>query len=208
MKKLGIIMFLGLAIIFTACNSTKVTSSWKAPSGPTHFNKIIVDAILPLAQQNLKPVIESELVKSLQSKGITAVSAYQTLGPTAFNNNEKQALKMLKKNGGDAVLTVVLLNKDKEQNYTPGTVGYQPYGIYYGGFRGYYHTLWDRVYTPGYYTTTSNYFWESNLYDLNSGKLMYSVQSETFDPSSAQNLATGYSKKVVDDMEKQGLTNK
>lgn len=47
--------------------------------------------------------------------------------------------------------------------------------------------------------------WESNLYDLNPNKLLYSTQSETFDPSSISKITMDYSKTLVEDMIKQGL---
>ena len=49
--------------------------------------------------------------------------------------------------------------------------------------------------------------WESNLYDLSGNKLLYSTQSETFDPSSISKIAMDYSKTLVDDMVKQGLVS-
>jgi hypothetical protein len=43
------------------------------------------------------------------------------------------------------------------------------------------------------------------LYDLTGNKLLYSAQSESFDPSSVMQLASDYSKKIIGDMARQGL---
>ena len=79
---------------------------------------------------------------------------------------------------------------------------------YYRNWFGYYRTVYGRVYTPGYYNTQTKYYWESNLYQVAAEKLIYSAQSESFDPSSVKKLASDYSGKLINDMMKQGLVAK
>ena len=81
----------------------------------------------------------------------------------------------------------------------------QPVGIFYNRFGRYYSTIYDRVYQPGYYTTSTGYFLESNLYDIASGNLLYSVQTKSFDPSSATALASDNSMKIVKDLKEKGV---
>ena len=98
------------------------------------------------------------------------------------------------------MLTIVLLDKTRERYYTPGQSYYTPYGIYYNRFWGYSRTIYGRIYSPGYYTTDTKYFWESNLYDLESGELLYSAQSQSFDPPSSSILGKEYGRLIVDDL--------
>jgi hypothetical protein len=42
---------------------------------------------------------------------------------------------------------------------------------------------------PGYYETNTRYFWEANLYDLGNSEMIYSIQTESFDPASTADLA-------------------
>ncbi|WP_156123606.1 hypothetical protein [Flavihumibacter sp. ZG627] len=67
-------------------------------------------------------------------------------------------------------------------------------------FWGYYRTIYDRVYTPGYYTSTTKYFWETNLYDLSDMSLIYSTQTESFDPESSERLGHEYGKLIISDL--------
>ncbi|NDF99240.1 MAG: hypothetical protein EB101_10010, partial [Chitinophagia bacterium] len=53
--------------------------------------------------------------------------------------------------------------------------------------------------------TNTRYFWESNLYDLSDGKLIYSAQSQSFDPSSSDVLGREYGKLIVDDILGKGI---
>ncbi|HEY8894521.1 MAG TPA: hypothetical protein VIM79_06885, partial [Niastella sp.] len=65
--------------------------------------------------------------------------------------------------------------------------------------------MYNRVYGPGYYVTNTKYFWESNLFDVASKELIYSVQTESFDPASSESLAHEYGKLIVKDMVKHQL---
>jgi hypothetical protein len=208
MKALKYLFFLAATILFTSCGpTTRTISSWKAPEISNNFlsgKKIMVVALLPDKDRELQRQMEDKIVAELTTKGLSAISGFATFGPKYLPQNEKQALKRLQESSADAVLTVVLLDKNKQKDYTPGSVSIRPIG-YYRNWYGYYRTVYSRVYNPGYYTTSTTLMWESNLYDLYPNKLLYSTQSETFDPSSISKIALDYSKTIVDDMVKQGL---
>jgi len=207
MKQIKYLVLLAAITLLAACSSTKVTSSWKSPdiSGQTlSMKKIMVAALLPDRNRDLQKSMERQLVGELQSKGIQAVSAYETYGPKYLPQDEHKAVNKLRESGVDGFLTIVLLDKNKEQNYNPGYSQFGPVG-YYRNWYGYYRTVYGRVYTPGYYSTQTKYYWESNLYDVPGEKLVYSAQSQSFDPSSINQLANDYSGKLINDMMKQGL---
>jgi hypothetical protein len=62
--------------------------------------------------------------------------------------------------------------------------------------------LYNRIYEPGYYVVDTKDFWESNLYDMPTQKLVYSVQTQSFDPGSSESLGHGYGQLIVKDMVK------
>jgi hypothetical protein len=68
-------------------------------------------------------------------------------------------------------------------------------------------TLLDRARERNF-QPASMYPWESNLYDVNSKKLLYSVQSQSTNPSSAGSMGKDYSKAVVKNMIKNGILPK
>ncbi|CAN5849739.1 hypothetical protein BH11BAC4_BH11BAC4_08270 [soil metagenome] len=207
MKAFSMAIFAGLFSL-VSCSSTQVTSSWKAGNLPnTQYKKIMVFGIIQEKDRTMREELENALVSDLKAQGYDAVSALEEYGPKAFSRlSEEEIADRLKNSGYDAVLTTVLLDKSKEQNYTPGNTTYRPAGI--ARFGRYYTTIYDRVYTPGYYTTSTNFFLESNFYDTKSGDLVYSVQSRAFDPSSAATLSSDYAKTVVTDMKKNGVIGK
>ena len=127
---------------------------------------------------------------------------------SAFRNlSEDTVIKKLEGTGVDAVLTIVLLNKTKEKYYVPARVYYSPYIMYHHHFWGYYNTMTARIYSPGYYTYDKKYFWESNLYDMNTKELIYSVQTESFNPNSSEQLAHEYSDLIINNMSKNKVIN-
>ena len=205
MKKLGLIMA-GFAIVaLTACSSTKVTSSWRSNDAQQlqKENKIMVLALVPQKDRILRSQMENYTVAELQKKGYNAVSALQTYGPKEMGKmNEKQVLKQLRGSDVNQVMTIVMLDKGREKNFVPG---YRPYGY---GFWPYYSMWYSRMYAPGYYTYNTKYQWESNLYDLKSGQLLYSVQSQSFDPPTTARMAVLYAQQLVRDMARQQLLAK
>ena len=151
--------------------------------------------------------MERHLSEDLRARGYQAVSAQVELGPHAFDRmTEQEALAKLQQSGYDAVLTIVLLDKEKERHYVPGQVMYTPYGYYYGRFWGYRTVLVQRIYEPGYYVTDTKFFWESNLYSLRAGQLLlFSAQSRSFEPGSTSSFGHQYARSIIERMVDQGV---
>jgi hypothetical protein len=200
-------MILFLLFIMMGCSSSRITTSWTvANSTPKKFNKILVLGLIRDQDRSIRNNMETHFVGDLKDLGYNAVSALAEYGPNAFENMcEKDAIDKIKNSGVDAVITIVLLDKSKEQYYVPPRTQNYPRSMYYRRFGGYYTTIYDRIYSPGYYVTDTRYFWESNLFDMSSKDLVYSVQTESFDPSSSENLGHEYGKLIVEDMLKKNV---
>ena len=197
--------FAFLFLLFTglACSSSsRITSSWRSPDkAATSFKKVIVLGLIKESDRTIREEMEQYVAQELRARGQAAACACEIYGPKEFDQlTEKQALEKLKDSGVDAVLTIVLLDKTRERYYIPGHSYYTPYGIYYNRFWGYSRTIYGRIYSPGYYTTDTKYFWESNLYDMETGELLYSAQSQSFDPPSSSSMGKEYGRLIVEDL--------
>jgi hypothetical protein len=207
MKRVLVLM-MPFILFLAACSSTNVLNSWKDKEGieQTTLKKVMVLAMLPEKQRVLRQEMENEMVEDLQKRGFAAVSALQENGPKSFvGMNEKQVMQQLDRSRIDGVITISLQDTETNEHYTPGSVRYEPYAVRYNRFYRTYQTFYERVYTPGYTDQQTNYFFETNLYQLSSNKLLYSAQSKSFDPSSASQIAKEVSKAVVKDMEKNNI---
>lgn len=203
MKYIKLIIPALAAIMLFSCNSTQVISSYQDSKVPVkNYNRILVLGIFQQKDRAMRQETENQLASRLKGLGYNAVTAMDEYGPKAFDKiPEDQIADKVKSGNYDAVITTALLDKKKAENYQPGRVSYQPVGVYYNRFGRYYSTVYDRVYDPGYYTTSTDYYLESNLYDGPSGDLVYSVQTKAFDPSSASSLANDNSKRIVKDLQ-------
>jgi hypothetical protein len=196
MKKTWII---GWLLVLCSCSSTQITSSWRNKNVPsTNYQKIMVVALIPDNQRNVLQAMENSMVDQLRRKGYNAVSSFQEFGPKAFQGmTEQQALSKVKSDNADAMVTISQTNHSRSRTYVPGTIYPSPWGWGWGWGGGYY--------SPGYVRNDVRYAWETNFYDIPSDKVLYSVQSRSFDPSSAYDLAEDYSRQIVRDMRDKGV---
>lgn len=210
MKKLmTFLVLITLAAFLHSCgSSTDITGSWKNPK----ISDVKYDNILVASMTNnirAKSSIESKLAEELRDEGVTVSLSSEVFPPnfTESNNDRQAMLDKIRDNGADAILTITLIDTETETRYVPGTYGYEPMSRfgYYGRFWGYYSHWYPIVYSPGYYTTTKTYFMEANLYDVNTEELLWSAQSETYDPANLESFAEGFAEKIVNEMENDGL---
>lgn len=187
--------------------STRITHTWKAePLQHRAFKKVIVLGLVRDKDRDLREKMEQHLADNLRELGYDATCSCNEYNPKTFENlNEEEALAQLRNSGADAVLTVVLLDKTRERYYIPGRVQYTPYHFYYNRFWGYTRVMYGRIYTEGYFLEDSKYFWETNLYDLNTNNLIYSAQSESFNPGSSESLGHEYGQLLARDMVAKGV---
>lgn len=189
------------------CADVRITHSWQSSSTTQNrFNKIIVVGLFTNKDRALREQMETHLQGDLQSLGFNAVSAIKLYGPTSFEQtNEEAFLSKIQGDGIDAALTIVLLDRKKEKHYVPGRVYFSPFYSYHTRFGPYWGIMYDRIYSPGYYQSTTKYFWESNIYDLKTKQLIYSVQTESFDPDEATALAHQYGKVIINDIKAKNI---
>lgn len=186
-----------VVFLIIGCSSSKITTSWKEKNTlPIYFDKIMVIGVMRDNDRAMQENMEEHIVGDLKTLGYTALSSLNEYGPNAFKKGDTaNALIKLKQSNVDAVLTVVLLDKEKEQQYVSAN--------YKNRFTGYRYEMYQRIYEPGYYVTNTKYFWESNLYNIKTKQLIYSVQTESFNPDDAESLAHQYSKLIIKNMLKE-----
>lgn len=195
-----IIVLAIVSVFFLACSNTKVTYSWKAENKVTKaYRNIMVWGILTEKDSALRTAIEKHLVNDLLSKGYRAFSSMDVYRSKAYKRlSSKEILDEFKNSGVDAVITITLLKKENEEMYIPATVVSTAPPL--GQVEKYYSSVYDRIFLPAYYMTTTNYFWESNLFEVAGDKLAYSVRTKSFDPSSTERLAHENGLMIISDM--------
>lgn len=187
------------------CNSTKLTSSWKTDeaTGKTYHN-IMVWGILTGKDSVLKADMETHLVNDLAGMGYHSISSFSVFGSQSYKKlNSKEIVEQFRNSGVDAVITIVLLDKQKESIYVPPGLVNNPAS--YKHIDEYYSAVYDRIFMTAYYVNTTSYFWETNLFEVSGDKLVYSARTRSFDPASVNRLAHENGLLLIKDMRKKKL---
>lgn len=211
MKITSLLMLLMVLILSGCAPTQKITGSWinrqALPKGP--YKSVFILALTQDKTANF--AVENELANLLKSPTRKVVKSNDIFPPkfsASTDITKEQMAKAVKEAGCDAVFTIALLDTKTEERYQPGTV-YAPFSIgFYGSYYGYYTHFYPEVYSPGYHTTDKTYYIESNFYDLETDQLLWSIQSEAYNPSSFDSWFKGYSHLMLNELKKEGLIKK
>lgn len=196
-------MILGL-MLMGSCSTSHISKSWKSGSSvPGKYNKILVLGLIRDEDSSLQEKMERHMSGDLWKMGYYSVSSYQQYGSGAFDGMmEEEAIHRIKRDSIDAVLTIVLLDKDVERRYFAGHPRFWPLDYYDTKFWQYYAGMSRSIYEKDFYMINSRYLWESHFYDMKDQSLIYGVQTQSFDPENAERLAHEYGKTIVKNLVK------
>ena len=209
MIKKGILGVILMSLYLVSCGPSQyVTGSYvnreALPAEP--YKKIF---ILALGDNNgSRSIVENALADAAQNKGFETVIGSEVLpsGFLAEKPDKKLIEEKILESGSDAVFTVALLHSRTEERYVPGStpppmISYPFYGTYYS----YYSYRYGYVYDPGYYVQENVYFIEGNLYDMDTEKLVWNLQSKSYEPANLSEFGEGYAALVIKQLQKEGL---
>ena len=199
------------ATILSGCASQKITTSWINPEarskGP--YESIFV---MVMAQSNAASFdIEDRMAETFASRGrksVVSSSVFPAQLSAAESLSRDEMAEAIKRTGCDAVFIIAVLDVLSVEAYNPGTAYYpMNYGMY-GSYYGYYSHYYPQVYSPGYYSTDKTFYIETNFYDVASDQLLFSIQSEAYNPSSLDSWFNEYSYQLINELKSEGLITK
>jgi hypothetical protein len=222
-----ILLIIGLAAL-DSCSSTtatKITGSWKDPEAKNYkdYFVVVLNKKLPV-----RSTLEKDISRRLRHEGVKvteSMSIFPHTEDVETTEQKKAAVEKIQGLGHDAIITITVVKHTDEKRYVQGTTAYTPtnlgYGTgytpatggapltgTYGAFGGYYVSGSSLYQSEGYYETDKTYFVESNVYDAKTSKLIWSAQSQTFNPSDLAMASGDFSLVMVDAMKKAGLISK
>lgn len=184
-------------LLTAACSTTRLTSVWQDEELQGHgYGNILVIGVAE--QEHNRRLFEQHFVDELEAIGIKAEASYRILRSGTEITRDTIA-PALKGRGIDAVVITHLVGVEKETVYRP-PIDYASTRGYYNGLYNYYPAVHGYVTTPGYYTTHEIVKLETNLYDAGTEKLVWSAQSETFAPESAEEVIDDLIRLVITDL--------
>ena len=192
-----------MLLVAGCAGGTRFSATW---TNPDFAEKQMVDDVMVLAvarSETDRRMFETELSNMLQQKGITALPSIK-VHPDAQQLSEAEIKDLIKERGIEAVIITRLLKVDRQDVYVPPTSyvsSYPSYGRpYYGSYYGYYSQGYSVTHSPGYSYEKVTVTLETNLYDASTSSLIWSGQSETFDPDTVADVIGPTARLIVDEL--------
>jgi predicted GNAT family acetyltransferase len=146
---------------------------------------------------------EDAFAAALALQNVEAVPSYQLL-PGDARLSKASIEDAIRGRGFQGVLVTRLLGVDEQETYVPPSTYVRP--SYYGrGMYGYYGSSWDVVHNPGYTVTETIVRLETHLYDARTADLVWAAHSDTFDPSSTDDIIDSVTKKLSGRLAEDGM---
>jgi hypothetical protein len=152
-----------VAPIITSCSTLKVTS-WSDPAFEGRaLGKAIILGVAPNDTNRRR--YEDLFAARLKEVGIDATTSY-SLMPSKGKQSEDKVGQAVRQAQADSVIVTRIVDEKQKLHFEPP--------VHYGGYYGYYS--YGHTYYPGYARTYMETLLETNLYDVESGKLVWTGQ--------------------------------
>lgn len=193
---------LAVVIGLAACAAnTTLTSTWRAPEVQTITpSGKTVAAVFMSRHESQRRAGEEALAANITKRGARGIPAYTIVADAPRMSAEAVRAK-LKDAGVNAVVVMRVVGRDQRITYSPGYVAAPPYGAF-GPYWGY---GWGAVYSPGYLQSDTLVSVETQLYGLDSDKLLWASTSRTTNPSDLDGLVNEVANATASAMVREGL---
>jgi hypothetical protein len=178
-----------LLLVLAGCatRSTTLDAQWVNPefAGQRSVRNVMVMAAI--RDSTNRRLFEDRMVSVLSSAGVKAVQSYKFI-PVDGAVSEEQLRRAVADAGVEHALVSRIINVTTEVNVTPGMVmgpGWSPgwgwsggWGPGWGGFAGYYNTMWATSIPPRV-TTTQNVHADTRVFDARTAAVVWSAATTT-----------------------------
>ena len=187
------------ACLLASCSTVKV-HSWMDPAfeGRT-MGKTMILAVMESDHLTLQ--YEAHFAERLSELGVAAESLHATV-QTTQQYTEEELVTALKHYKYDSILVTRLLSETERQQVV--NTGYSR-SHYDGGYYGYYSHAYTLSYNTAYVQSFMEFELETNLYDIETGKLVWTGRKIVYDDHSDLSNMKAIIKGVIKDLSKRGL---
>ena len=178
----------------TPTTHTEVTGSWKANSYKGRFANLLV--VSHAADPGIRGKVESIMVKAIEQQGLHAVASSDIM-PADERVTRKTVGAAMAGKGFDGVLVSHLLDVKRSTIYIPPSEDTT--------FESSFDDDAPVVFSPGYVEHLSLISIRNNLYDAVSKRLVWSLQSQTENFGTVNDLVQSVSQAVINNLRARGL---
>lgn len=207
-----------VGLFMGACASTtNVRGVWKDDAytgGP--LNKVLVIGVLQ--KDVIRRKVEDEFVRQLKARKVDAVASYRAV-PVHMQLSKEYILSKVKELDVDAILVTRVIEKAKEEFYEPGR-SYAVPQPYYRNWHGYYSRSYRQVHAPAYRSSfgvihepgrrieREIYNVETNVYQVQSEKLVFTVMTDTTNELPVDETIASFTKIVLQQLSAENLIHR
>ena len=190
---------ISLFLVIVSCTTAKPTLEWRDQNyngGP--FENILIVGMAD--QETVRRTFENTFVERLKQDNIKATASFAVL-PSEARPTEESIRAVIADIKFDSILFTHMVGIEEGEVYHPPSYSGRPYG----GMYGYYGHVGGYMYEPGYYSKYTTVRLETMLYDTQTEDMVWSMQSETMNPSSDKELINAKIKTVIKLLKSQKL---
>jgi len=192
-KLLGICALLFLFSL-NSCASSKITGEWKDPQFENKkYTNILVMGVAK--QPDRRKFYEDEFAKQLRRQGVMAIASHSII-PRDKMQDKDTIVKSIEGLNVDGVIITRLQGVKEVKEFTHGSSYQVPYG-YYNNMHDYYDNSLSGAPSRSYVETHEYLQLESNLYDVETEKLAYTITTDTFVRQKFESRLIAYIETVV-----------
>lgn len=191
-------ILLSVSLLLISCTGTELTQKKMDDTYKGTVSNILVIALT--GNEHYQRSFEKTFVAQLKSAGVNAIASKEVMPlPADLELKKETILDTVNQHKNDAVIITRLVSMDEKDVYNRRSSGYPGYYEYYRAGYGYLHG-------PGYSSTSTKVYLETNLYDVKTERLIWSGQSKTLsrDPKDSQ-IINEVIKVLIRDLQKSKL---
>lgn len=186
--------------------TTKVTNSWiKSDHSGKKYGSILVAGVAK--DTNNRILWENVMADHLRQNGVSDVVTLAKAIPGTDQPIRQDVINYVNANDLEGVLVTRLVDVKKESVYYPPSGSFYSGGqyAYYSSFPTYYRHAYNVDYRAGQRVDNTVVVLETTLYDSATQELIWSMSSETFSPTSVNQLAKEVGRKIIQKLKKDKL---
>lgn len=159
-------------LLLAACTTTKVLNEWRNTDGAnTRFGHLVVVALFK--QDQTRRMFEDEFAWQISNLGQMVTRSYN-LVPSLNESTTDRIATIAKAVGADGVLVIRMVNNKQPANTATDNLPPAPRNL-----SGFLQNSWKDNYDPPDLMTNAVMAVESRLFDAKSGKLVWSLATES-----------------------------
>jgi hypothetical protein len=161
-----------LLLILSACATTEVVNSWKAPEAQINKENLTKVLVAVLAESDATRRASEDRMATFHP---SFVPSYTLFPNPETTEDELKCQNLLDEQGIEGIIIMRMLKVGEEQTFIPSNPGVP----YWGGWHGRY---WGAYNQPGYFRTDLTYTIETNVFSLKTNQLLWTGLSTTMNP--------------------------